>query len=459
MKQSKLLLGALAISTLVVGCPTTTPTPDGGTDAGMPRDGGPDTGRDTGGSTADTGVDTGVPPTDGGTDANAMTDVGVPVTCDGYCTQITTACSAHAQYTDMAACMTACTNAGWTMGTQSDTTGNTLGCRVYHAIAAVGNAALHCPHAGFLGGGVCTPFRTDAPTEGTPTTTEGAYVRVDRMGMPAVATALIGPGTMPATGIPALKDAYNDSNPTGDAAFASGVPLLTAIGAFHALLDDDLIAAHLTPCSVSRSFPVPGAPAPVPACGVQDYTGLPLSPANTHTVASLILPDTLRIDPTAPAGFPNGRQLTDDVIDPILSVLLLNLSPCAGAPTGTLCSTHTGAGAMAACTADTNCTWTGTACAPAATSRLGQCLALGTAGCSADPRCTVSGGACVTNPCEGFPAAACPAQTGCSLSTCGTGTPAPACSVATIGGLPLNPHANDVAYPTPNNFPYFLPPH
>jgi len=34
-------------------------------------------------------------------------------------------------------------------GTSADTTGNTIGCHLYHANAAAGTGAMtHCPHAG-----------------------------------------------------------------------------------------------------------------------------------------------------------------------------------------------------------------------------------------------------------------------------------------------------------------------
>ncbi len=70
--------------------------------------------------------------------------------CPTYCTQIQTNCTgANAQYTSMNHCLGTC--AAFTVGTSktTDTTGDTLGCRIYHGGApAAGNAALHCPHAG-----------------------------------------------------------------------------------------------------------------------------------------------------------------------------------------------------------------------------------------------------------------------------------------------------------------------
>lgn len=435
MKNTKLLLGALAICSIASACDNPPPATDAGTDAFVPMtDGG---GGDAGNDAAVVGNDSGVAPT-----------------CAGYCAFITATCTGgDAQYTDETDCMTQCTAAGWDVGTDADTSGNTLGCRIYHAIVAsgAGMAATHCPHAGLLGGGVCSPFRTDAPVESAT-----GYVRVDRMGMPAVATALIGPGLASAAAGATAKDDYNDSDPTGDASFTSGIPLLTAIGAYHQLLDAQLRTAHLTPCSVTTSFPVPGAPAPVPACGVQHYDGTDLTDPAGLTVASLILPDTLMLNTATATHFPNGRAPDDPVIDPILSVLLLNMSICAGTRTGVECPSLT---TMTTCAADTNCSWTGTACAPAATSSAVVCAGIPEASCiPATTTCTWTGTACVPVPCEavGAPATAaqCPAFAGCSASTCDTlGT---RCTVDTLGGIPLNPTDNDGSTDL-STFPYFAP--
>jgi hypothetical protein len=44
------------------------------------------------------------------------------------------------------------------------------------------------------------------------------------------------------------------------------------------------------------------------------------------SVQSLVIPDTLTINTSAAAGFPNGRTLTDPVIDVTLAVILLDLT-------------------------------------------------------------------------------------------------------------------------------------
>lgn len=91
--------------------------------------------------------------------------------------------------------------------------------------AAQGSPPIAAP------GGASFTFRTDDPS---------TYVRVDRMGMPAVSTALIGTDR---------KTAYNDASPADDVA-GKFVPDLSAqlTGLTNALADD-LTDAGLTPCA------------------------------------------------------------------------------------------------------------------------------------------------------------------------------------------------------------------
>ena len=74
-------------------------------------------------------------------------------------------------------------------------------------------------------------FRDDAAS---------AYVRVDRMGMPAVATALIGSD---------MKVAYNDADPADDVAGTFVPELSEQLTGLTNALADDLVAAGLTPCA------------------------------------------------------------------------------------------------------------------------------------------------------------------------------------------------------------------
>ncbi|MFT6145761.1 MAG: hypothetical protein ACJAZO_004204 [Myxococcota bacterium] len=127
-------------------------------------------------------------------------------------------------------------------------------------------------------------FRTDVSS---------SYTRVDRIGMPAVATALI-----------VSKDDYNAADPVDDAAGDFVGEIVGSLVGLHAALDDDLDSAGLTPCTVEAD-----------GAGTCVAQGGPL-----------ILPDTLVVDFTAASGFPNGRELADPVIDVTLAVILLDLS-------------------------------------------------------------------------------------------------------------------------------------
>jgi len=82
-------------------------------------------------------------------------------TCDSYCATINANCTgANRQYgntPDEAArgCMFTCQAFHWALGVPGDTTGDSLSCRAYHAGLSATDAAMHCPHAGPLGGAVC----------------------------------------------------------------------------------------------------------------------------------------------------------------------------------------------------------------------------------------------------------------------------------------------------------------
>jgi hypothetical protein len=93
-----------------------------------------------------------------GTTGGAGGSAVVPQDCTGYCDEIMANCapsSPYAQYTDVAHCMATCATFT-SKGMASDTAGNTLGCRIYHAGApAKADPATHCQHAGPSGAGVC----------------------------------------------------------------------------------------------------------------------------------------------------------------------------------------------------------------------------------------------------------------------------------------------------------------
>ena len=77
-------------------------------------------------------------------------------TCTDYCDTYMMNCTDknNVYEGNLDACMTAC--ALWYPGTNADTSGDTIGCRTYHAGApAIGDPVKHCPHAGPSGADVC----------------------------------------------------------------------------------------------------------------------------------------------------------------------------------------------------------------------------------------------------------------------------------------------------------------
>lgn len=136
--NTKLFAGAFGVIVLglAVGCD------DGGS-----------TGGAGGTSSSSTKATTGSMTTSGG-----MTTTGssmATLDCTFYCGEIMANCTAgNAQYNDMATCMATC--ATFPAGTLADTTGNTLGCRIYHGgDPAKSMPAAHCVHAGPSGGDTC----------------------------------------------------------------------------------------------------------------------------------------------------------------------------------------------------------------------------------------------------------------------------------------------------------------
>jgi hypothetical protein len=109
-------------------------------------------------------------------------------------------------------------------------------------------------------------IRNDART----VTLDGVkYESVDRMGNPAVNTAFISPS---------LKDRFNTSLPKNDAANYESVVLAS----------------------------------------LKKYG---TNAADTKILASVVFPDTLKLNLSKPDGFPNGRRLQDDVIDTELQLV------------------------------------------------------------------------------------------------------------------------------------------
>jgi len=143
-----------------------------------------------------------------------------------------------------------------------------------------------------------TVGETEGETEGETDTDGGGfmfdpappedYTQVDRVGMPAINSAVI-----------TSKDAYNMSNPAEDAAGMWVPEIVANVEGLHMALDDDLTGAGLVPCM------------PMDCVG---------------QAAPLVVPDTIKIDLTGTPGFPNGRLPADPVIDVTLAVVLLDLT-------------------------------------------------------------------------------------------------------------------------------------
>jgi hypothetical protein len=150
-------------------------------------------------------------------------------------------------------------------------------------------------------------FRTDAPER---------FVRVDRAGEPAIATALLsravgnpapvdGSGTPvnpgagnPFNGFDDQRDAFNRGDPIDDARdFAFMLtrgPQVNALASYHYELGPQLRFLGLTPCSTEMASPPSGvSQVDISICVAQ--------------VAPVVLPDVISSDPETVAGWPNGR--------------------------------------------------------------------------------------------------------------------------------------------------------
>ena len=129
---------------------------------------------------------------------------------------------------------------------------------------------------------------TDAPTFTFSPADPSTYLRVDRMGLPGVNTAVI-----------TSKDQYNAANPIDDVAGVFAGEITSNLEDLHQALDDDLTAISYFPCAVA-------------VCLAQ--------------AGPLVLPDAIAIDTTLGPGFPNGRRLDDPAVDLLLAAVLLDLS-------------------------------------------------------------------------------------------------------------------------------------
>jgi Domain of unknown function (DUF4331) len=130
-----------------------------------------------------------------------------------------------------------------------------------------------------------------------------AYTQIDRHGAVEAGTAGIlasqGLGFNRGSDI-SLRDEYNASNPVEDAAGMWLGDIADSVVFFHGALDDDIEGLGLVPATVDQTVAQAGP---------------------------VILPDTIKYDPSMPTAYPNGRTLEDPVVDITLAAVLLALGP------------------------------------------------------------------------------------------------------------------------------------
>jgi len=131
----------------------------------------------------------------------------------------------------------------------------------------------------------------------------GDYTQIDRHGAVEAGTAGIaapeGLGFNRGSDI-SIRDEYNASNPVEDAAGMWLGEIGASVTFFHGALDDDLEALGLVPATIEETVAQAGP---------------------------VIVPDTIKYDPSMPTAYPNGRTLEDPVVDITLAAVLLRLGP------------------------------------------------------------------------------------------------------------------------------------
>ena len=88
------------------------------------------------------------------------------------------------------------------------------------------------------------------------------------------------------------------------------------------------VAVAPTPTPTPTPAPSP-TPTPTPSPSSRNVTAClnqVIPGTNGATPASLVIPDTIKVDLTRAAGFPNGRRLQDPVVDITLAVLFLDVN-------------------------------------------------------------------------------------------------------------------------------------
>lgn len=123
------------------------------------------------------------------------------------------------------------------------------------------------------------------------------YTQIDRHG--AVEAGTVGIAATAGLGIAPIRDLYNKSNPVEDASGKWVSEITKSVTDLHGALDDDLTSLGLVPASVATSLAQAGP---------------------------VIVPDVIHYNPDLPTSYPNGRNLTDQVVDLTVAAALLDLS-------------------------------------------------------------------------------------------------------------------------------------
>lgn len=88
-------------------------------------------------------------------------------TCERYCDIVDVACDgANSIYENRDQCEATC--AQLEVGDPLDDSGDTIGCRTWHAVSSLSDPANHCSHAGPTGDGHCGTDKAADPDKGTP---------------------------------------------------------------------------------------------------------------------------------------------------------------------------------------------------------------------------------------------------------------------------------------------------
>lgn len=178
----------------------------------------------------------------------------------------------------------------------------------------------------------CSDSKSEDPRFVFAKETKDRYVRVDRTGEPAIATALLSrdPAIVPtvsgggilnpgnaSNSFNTQRDALNRGDPVNDARDFAGLftvgPQSNSLRNIHYKLGPTLRALGLTPCSTETvTPPANNSQVDISTCVAQ--------------AAPAILPDVITYDLNSAAGWPNGRGFDDPVVDRLLAVALLRIS-------------------------------------------------------------------------------------------------------------------------------------